>query len=71
MDLTYSDDQKAFRDELRAFLDAKLPKRLSDKVRLGKRLTKEDHEEWHALLQENNWHAGHWPDGTEYRAFEL
>ena len=61
MDLTYSDDQKAFRDELRAFLDAKLPKRLSDKVRLGKRLTKEDHEEWHALLQENNWHAGHWP----------
>ncbi|CAM4291046.1 acyl-CoA dehydrogenase family protein [Palleronia rufa] len=61
MDLTYSDDQKAFRDELRAFLDTKLPKRLSDKVRLGKRLTKEDHEEWHALLQERNWHAGHWP----------
>ena len=61
MDLTYSDDQKAFRDELRAFLDTKLPKRLSDQVRLGKRLTKEDHEEWHALLQERNWHAGHWP----------
>lgn len=62
MELGYSEDQKAFRDELRAFLDEKLPKRLADKVRLGQNLTKADHEEWHALLQERRWLAGHWPE---------
>ncbi|QFU08010.1 Acyl-CoA dehydrogenase [Rhodobacteraceae bacterium THAF1] len=61
MDLSYSDDHEAFRTELRTFLDERLPKTLADKVRLGKRLIKEDHEQWHAILQEKNWHAGHWP----------
>ncbi len=62
MDLTYTDAQEAFRDDLRTFLDQRLPKRLSDKVRLGQHLTKEDYESWHAALQERNWLAGHWPE---------
>ena len=61
MDLTYTDEQLAFRDEVRAFLAERLPARLSDKVRLGKRLTKEDHEAWHAILAERGWLAGAWP----------
>ena len=61
MDLTYSDAQTAFRNDLQAYLDERLPKRISDKVRLGTRLTKEDFDEWHAILQERNWYAGHWP----------
>ena len=36
MDLTYTDEQKAFRAELRAFLAEHLPQRLSDKVAGGK-----------------------------------
>jgi len=62
MDLSYSEKHEAFRKDLRTFLDEKLPKRLSDKVRLGQRLTKEDMEEWHAILQTRNWLAGHWPE---------
>ncbi len=62
MDLTYTDDETAFRDDLRAFLGDRLPKRLADKVRLGQRLSKTDIEEWHAILQERNWLAGHWPE---------
>ncbi|SDY46306.1 acyl-CoA dehydrogenase family protein [Citreimonas salinaria] len=61
MDLTYTDEQKAFRDEVRAFLDDKLPKRQRDKVAGGKRLTKADYEEWHAILNERGWLGVTWP----------
>lgn len=73
MDLTYTDDQKAFRDEVRSFLAEKLPKRLSDKVAGGKRLTKEDYEEWHAILNEKGWLGVTWPKehgGTGWDAVE-
>ncbi|CUH40498.1 Acyl-CoA dehydrogenase [Jannaschia seosinensis] len=78
MDLTYSEEYETFRRDLRGFLEARLPKRLADKVRLGQRVTKEDHEEWHAILQERNWLAGHWPkehggagwDAVERHIFE-
>ncbi|WP_375261217.1 acyl-CoA dehydrogenase family protein [Palleronia sp.] len=61
MDLTYSDKHETFRQNLRAFLRDRLPEHISERVRLGQRLTKEDHEQWHAALQERNWFAGHWP----------
>ena len=61
MDLNYTDEEKAFRDEVRRFLAEKLPARLADKVKQGKTLTKQDHEEWHAILNEKGWLAGNWP----------
>ena len=61
MDLTYSDQHETFRQDLRSFLDERLPKQIADRVRLGQRLTKEDYEQWQAILQERNWLAGHWP----------
>ena len=33
MDLSYSDEERAFREEVRAFLDEKLPKELSARAR--------------------------------------
>ncbi|SLN23637.1 Glutaryl-CoA dehydrogenase [Roseivivax jejudonensis] len=79
MDLAYTDDQKAFRDEVRSFLDEKLPKRLSDKVASGKRLTKADYEEWHAILHDKGWLGVTWPkehggtgwDAVERHIFEM
>ena len=61
MDLEYSEADKAFREEVKQFLSEKLPKSISDKVRLGKRLTKEDMESWHAALHEKGWLAPNWP----------
>ena len=60
MDLTFSADELAFRDEIRAFLRT-VPSHLTDKVRHGVHLTRANMEEWHALLNAKGWLATHWP----------
>jgi alkylation response protein AidB-like acyl-CoA dehydrogenase len=61
MDLTFTKSEEAFRAEVRQFLHDKLPARLAAKVRTGKRLGKQDYEEWHAILHARGWLAAHWP----------
>ncbi len=61
MDLEFTPEEIAFRDEVRAFLDAQLPRRLADKVGEGKLLTRDDMAEWHAILNAQGWLATHWP----------
>ncbi|KRA02034.1 MAG: acyl-CoA dehydrogenase family protein [Achromobacter sp.] len=71
MDLEFTPEEVAFRDEVRAFLDAKLPRRLADKVGEGKLLTRDDMAEWHAILNAQGWLATHWPEeygGTGWTA---
>ncbi|MCG7624187.1 acyl-CoA dehydrogenase family protein [Epibacterium sp. Ofav1-8] len=73
MDLSYTAEQEAFRAEVRAFLAEKLPEQLSEKVRLGKRLTKADMEQWHAILNARGWLAPNWPaayGGAEWDAVQ-
>ena len=62
MDLQFTTEELAFRDEVRAFLKDKLPEDLSHKVRNGLQLTKQDMERWHAILNERGWLANHWPE---------
>jgi alkylation response protein AidB-like acyl-CoA dehydrogenase len=61
MDLTYTPDEEAFRAEVRAFLDMKLPHDIREKVRLGKRLCKDDFMRWQKILHDRGWGAGRWP----------
>ena len=61
MDLSYSKENIAFRDDVRAYLAEALPTRISDVVRSGGELTKEIMEEWHAILQRKGWLATIWP----------
>jgi alkylation response protein AidB-like acyl-CoA dehydrogenase len=61
MDLNFTPEEEAFRSEVRQFLQEKLPARMSDKVKSGLRLTREDMVEWHAILNERGWLANHWP----------
>jgi alkylation response protein AidB-like acyl-CoA dehydrogenase len=73
MDLNFTPEELAFRDDVRSFLKEKLPKRLSDKVKAGLRLTKQDQEEWHAILQSRGWLGYHWPKeygGPAFNAVE-
>jgi len=61
MDLNFTPEEEAFRDEVRAFLAARLPARLSAKVASGQHLEKADMQQWHAILNERGWLANHWP----------
>lgn len=73
MDLNYTDEELAFRDEVRAFFDEKLDKDLANKVRLGTGLSKDDMEGWHATLNAQGWLVPNWPaqfGGTEWNAVQ-
>ena len=73
MDLSYSPEEQAFRDEVRAFLRDDLPKELSDKVRSGAELGKADIERWHAILNARGWLAQNWPKafgGAQWNAVQ-
>lgn len=73
MDLSYSDEEKAFRAEVRAFLEEKLPKEMSDKIRKGEELGKDGQEQWHAILNAQGWLAPNWPKkfgGAEWNAVQ-
>ncbi|MBF9060820.1 pimeloyl-CoA dehydrogenase large subunit [Rhodobacterales bacterium HKCCSP123] len=61
MDLSYSPEELAFRDEVRAFLAEALPPDIAARVAARRELGKEDMERWHALLQGKGWLAGPWP----------
>ena len=61
MDMSFSPEDQAFRAEVRQFLRDRLPARLSEKVRLHQELTKDEIEEWHAVLNGKGWLAGNWP----------
>ncbi|SMX44226.1 acyl-CoA dehydrogenase family protein [Actibacterium lipolyticum] len=61
MDLSFSDKEIAFRDEVRAFLQTELPAHISDAVRKGGESSKELIEEWHAILSKKGWLATTWP----------
>lgn len=73
MDLNYTPEDLAFREEVQAFLAKELPARLSVKVKGGKRMTKADFEEWHAILNRRGWLAPNWPveyGGTGWSAVQ-
>ncbi len=61
MDLNYTPEQLAFRDEVRAFVRASLPHELSRKVIEHKHLDKADFLTWQRILFEKGWIAPHWP----------
>jgi alkylation response protein AidB-like acyl-CoA dehydrogenase len=61
MDLTYSTEERAFQAEVRDYLRDALPPALTEKVRKGTRLVKEDYLTWHGILRAKGWLAQHWP----------
>lgn len=73
MDLSYSPEEVAFRDEVRAFLAEKVTLDMRDKVRGKGELTKADMENWHAILNAKGWLAPNWPKefgGAEWNAVQ-
>jgi alkylation response protein AidB-like acyl-CoA dehydrogenase len=61
MDLNYSPEETAFRDEVRAWLRANLPNDLHEKVANYQELEKDDLMRWHRILAQKGWVAPEWP----------
>jgi pimeloyl-CoA dehydrogenase len=61
MDLALSPEQRAFRDEVRAFIRQRLPAEIRDRLRAGHPPRKQDTVTWQRILNERGWAAPHWP----------
>jgi alkylation response protein AidB-like acyl-CoA dehydrogenase len=61
MDLTYTPEEQAFREEVRSFVRARLPPQLAAKVHAGQRLHKEDFLTWHRIMHAQGWAGVKWP----------
>ena len=61
MDLNYTGEELAFRDEVRAFVRGNVPNDISRRVLEHRRLHKEDYVRWQDILAKQGWLAGHWP----------
>ncbi len=61
MDLDLTPAQEAFREEVRAFVQQRLPHDIRQRLRLGHPPRKQDTVTWQRILNERGWAAPHWP----------
>ncbi|HEX4389079.1 MAG TPA: acyl-CoA dehydrogenase family protein [Steroidobacteraceae bacterium] len=61
MDLSFTQEDEAFRTEVRGFLAAELPADIAGNVLNGRRLRKDDMVRWQKILYVRGWGAGLWP----------
>lgn len=69
MDLELTLAQRAFRDEVRAFVAERLPIDIRARLRAGHPPRKQDTVTWQRILNERGWAAPHWP--REYGGADL
>jgi pimeloyl-CoA dehydrogenase large subunit len=61
MDLRFTDEEAAFREEVRAFFKSALPERLRRKMVDRHHPSKEDLVQWQQTLNAKGWAVPHWP----------
>jgi alkylation response protein AidB-like acyl-CoA dehydrogenase len=61
MDLRYTDEENAFRREVREFFRTAIPPDIQRKSILGQRLSRDDIVRWTKILHDKGWATPHWP----------
>jgi alkylation response protein AidB-like acyl-CoA dehydrogenase len=61
VDLNYSPEEATFREDVRSWLAANLPRDLKEKVASYAHLSKDDLLRWHRILAKQGWVAPAWP----------
>ena len=61
MDLAFTPEEQAFREEVRAWVQSNLPKEISHKVHNALRLTRDDLQGWAKILGKKGWLGFGWP----------
>ena len=62
MDLTLTDEEQKFRDEVRAWLSANLPPEIAHEVSSAPRMTWENMKRWARILGRKGWLVYNWPE---------
>ena len=73
MDLHFTEEENAFRAEVRAFIDANLPARTRQKLVEGRKPSRDDIVEWTRILHAKGWSTPRWPvehGGTGWSAIK-
>jgi pimeloyl-CoA dehydrogenase large subunit len=69
MDLRFTPDEIAFRDDVRAFMKEALPPQLRKKMIEGRHPSRQDLVDWQRMLNKKGWAVPHWPTewgGTDW-----
>jgi alkylation response protein AidB-like acyl-CoA dehydrogenase len=61
MDLNFTPEEQAFRQQVRGWVAEHLPKDISHKVHNALRLSKDDLQRWAKILGKQGWHGWAWP----------
>ena len=61
MDLTFTPEEQAFREDIRAWVHANLPADIQHKVRNALRQTRDDMQRWAKILGKKGWLGHGWP----------
>lgn len=73
MDLKFTPEEQAFREEIRHFMREQLPADISHKIRSGLAIKAEDCTRWQKILHKRGWGAPSWPQqfgGTGWNAVQ-
>jgi pimeloyl-CoA dehydrogenase large subunit len=74
MDLRFTPEENAFRDEVRTFFKENLPDHIRKKAAEGIRYVKDDIVTWQRILNKKGWAVPHWPKewgGTGWSPVQL
>src|SRR5215210_8046705 len=74
MDLRFTPEENAFRDEVRTFFKENLPDNIRRKAAEGIRYVKDDIVTWQRILNQKGWAVPHWPKewgGTGWSPVQL
>ena len=61
MDLAFSKEEMAFREEVRAFFKDNVPPETRRKLQEGRHLSKDEMVTWWRILNKKGWGVSHWP----------
>jgi len=61
MDMSFSTEEIAFRDEVRSWIRSAMPAHIRSKAEMDAEFDMKDVMEWHKILAAKGWAAPHWP----------
>src|SRR5262245_4858460 len=61
MEMTFAPEHRAFREEVRAWIQGAMPPHIRDKAEVDAQFSHDEVMEWHKILYRKGWVAPHWP----------